>query len=201
MWELDHKESWWPKNWCFQIMMLQKTLENRLNCKEIKPVSPKGNQPWIFIGKTDAEAPILWPPDVKSQLILKDPVAGKDWRQKEKGAAEGEMVGWHHRLDGHEVEHSGRQCVLQSVGLQRVGHEFVIEQQRQCSSVLDDSSGKDFTFTLCYLRVWSLENKLSSLCFVLNICLIFPLVAFSWRQYPCFSEHSCHFWLLIQYLL
>ena len=117
------------------------------------------------------------------------------------------MVGWHHRLDGHELEHSGRQWrteesgVLQSVGLQRVGYEFVIEQQRQCSSVLDDSSGKDFTFTLCYLRVWSLETKLGSLCFVLNICLIFPLVAFSWRQYPCCSEHSCHFWLLIQYLL
>ena len=87
MWELDHKEGWAPKNWCFQTTVLEKALESSFNCKEIKQVNPKGNQPWIFTGRTDAEveAPILWPPDVKSQLIGKDPDAGKDWRQKEKG--------------------------------------------------------------------------------------------------------------------
>ena len=106
MWELDHKESWAPKNWCFGTVVLEKTPECPLDCKEIQPVSPKGNQSWIFIERTDAEAeaPILWPPDVKSQLIWKDPDAGKDWGQEEKGATEGEIVGWHHRLDGHEFE-------------------------------------------------------------------------------------------------
>ena len=106
MWELDHKEGWAPKNWCFQIMVLEKTLKSPLDCKEIKPVHPKGNQPWIFTGRTDAkaEAPTLWPPDVKSRLIGKDPDAGKDWGQEEKGTAEDEMVGWHHWLNGHEFE-------------------------------------------------------------------------------------------------
>ena len=102
MWVLDHKESWAPKNWCFQTVVLEKTLETPLDCKEIKPVNPKGNQPWIFIRRTDAEAPILWPPDVKSWLIEKDPDAGKDWGQEEKGTTEDEMVGWHHWLDGYE---------------------------------------------------------------------------------------------------
>ena len=98
IWELDHKEGWTPKNWCFWSVMLEKTLESPLDCKEIKPLSPKGNQFWIFIGRTDAEAeaPILWPPDVKSQLIWKDRDAGKDWRQEEKGTIEAEMAGWHH---------------------------------------------------------------------------------------------------------
>ena len=88
MWELDHKEGWAPANWCFQTVVLEKTLESPLDCKEIKPANPKGNQPWIFIGRTDAEIPVLWPPDVKSRLIGKDPDVGKDWRQKEKGVAE-----------------------------------------------------------------------------------------------------------------
>ena len=92
MWELDHKDGWGPKNWCFQIVVLEKTLESPLDCKEIKPVKPKGDQPWIFIGRTNAEAPIIWPPDAKSWLIGKDPDAGKDWGQKEKGVAEDEMV-------------------------------------------------------------------------------------------------------------
>ena len=102
MWELDYKESWAPKNWCFWSVVL----EGPLDCKEIQPVSPKGNPPWIFIGSTDAEAeaPILWLPDVKSWLIGKDPDNGKDWRQEEKGTTEDEMVGWHHQLDGHEFE-------------------------------------------------------------------------------------------------
>ena len=104
MWELDHKESWAPKNWCFWTVVLEKTLESPLDCKEIKPVHPKGNQSWIVIGRTDAEAPILWPPDVKTWLIRKDPDAGKDWRQEEKGMTEDEMVGWLHWLNEHKFE-------------------------------------------------------------------------------------------------
>ena len=105
MWELNYKESWAPKNWCFWTVVLEKTLESPLDCK-IKPVNPKGNQSWMFTGRTDVEAetPILWPPDVKNWLIWKDPDAGKDWRQEEKGTTEDEMVGWHHWLDGHEFE-------------------------------------------------------------------------------------------------
>ena len=108
MWELDYKESWVPKNLCFWIVVLEKTLESPLDFKEIKPVNPKGNQSWIFIGRTDAEAEtlILWPPDVKSWLIWKDPDAGKDWGQEEKGKTEDEMVGWHHWLKRHEFEQS-----------------------------------------------------------------------------------------------
>ena len=105
MWELNYKESWVLKNWCFWTVMLEKTLENPLNSKEIQPVHPRGNQSWIFIGRTDVEAktPILWPPDAKNWLIGKVPDAGKDWR-REKGTMEDEMVGWHHRLNGHEFE-------------------------------------------------------------------------------------------------
>ena len=104
IWELDHKEGWMPNNWCFQTVVLEKTRESPLDIKEIKPVNTKGNQPWIFIGRTDAkaEAPILWPPDVKSQLIGKDPDVRKDWGQGEKGTTEGKMVGWHHQFNGHE---------------------------------------------------------------------------------------------------
>ena len=103
---VDHKESWVPKNWCFWTVVLEKTLESPLDCKEIKPVNPKGNQSWIFIGRTDGEAetPILWPSDAKNWLIGKDPDAGKDWRQEEKGMTEDETVGCHHRLNGHESE-------------------------------------------------------------------------------------------------
>ena len=106
MWKMDHWEGWAPKNWCFWTVVLEKTLESPLDCREIKPVNPKGNQSWIFIGRSDAEAgaPILWSPDAKSRLIRKDPNAGKDWRQEEKGMTEDEMVGWHHWLDGHEFE-------------------------------------------------------------------------------------------------
>ena len=105
MWDLDHKESWVP-NWCFWTMVLEKTLESLLDSKEIQPVYPRGNQSWIFIGRMDAEAeaPILWPPDSKSWLIRKDPDAGKDWRQEEKGTTEDKMVGWYHWLNGHEFE-------------------------------------------------------------------------------------------------
>ena len=103
MWELDCKESWAPKNGYFWTAMLEKTLESPLDCKEIQLVHPKGDRSWVFIGRTDVEAeiPVLWPPDVKSWLIGKDPDAGKDWGQEEKGMTEDEMVGWHHRLNGH----------------------------------------------------------------------------------------------------
>ena len=104
MWEQDPKECWAPKNWCFQTVMLEKTLESPFDCREIKSVNPKGNQPWIFTGRTDAEAPVLWPSDGKSQFIGKDPDAGKDWGQEEKGATEVKMVGWHHQLNGQSFD-------------------------------------------------------------------------------------------------
>ena len=131
MWELDYKESWVPKNWCIWTVVLEKTLENPLDCKEIKPVNPKGNQSWIFIGGTDAEAevPILQPPDVKSRLIGKDPDAGKDWRQEEKGTTEdGWMASptlwtWVWSSSGRWWR-TGKPGVLQSVGSQRVGQDW-----------------------------------------------------------------------------
>ena len=104
MWELDYTESWAPKNWCFWTVVLENTLESPLDCKEIQLVHPKGDQSWEFIGRIDAKAetPILWPPHVKSWLIWKDPDAGKDWGQEEKGTTENEKVGWHHWLNGRE---------------------------------------------------------------------------------------------------
>ena len=106
MWELDYKESWVSKNWCFWTVLLEKTLESPLDCKEIQPVHLNGDQSWVFIGRTDVEAetPILWPPDEKNWLIWKDPDAGKDWRQEEKGMTEDKMVGWYHRLNGDELK-------------------------------------------------------------------------------------------------
>ena len=105
-WELDYKESWVLKNWCFWTVMLEKTLESPLDCKEIQPVLSEGDQPLDYFGRNDAETetPVLWPPHAKSWLIGKDPDAGEDWRQEEKGMTEDEMVGWHHWLDGHESE-------------------------------------------------------------------------------------------------
>ena len=123
IWELDHKDGWVLKNWCFQVVVLEETLESPLDSKEIKSVNPKGNQPWIFTGRTDAEVPILWPPDVKHLLIGKDSDAGKDWRQKEKGATQEEMVGCHYWLSGHECEQTlgdsegqGSLAVMQFMG-------------------------------------------------------------------------------------
>ena len=106
MWELDCEESWVPKNWCFWTVVLEKTLASPLDCKEIQPVHPKGDQSWVFIERTnvEAETPTLWPPDAKSWLIGKDPDAGKDWGQVEKGMTEKEMAGWHHWLDGRESQ-------------------------------------------------------------------------------------------------
>ena len=132
MWELDDKESWVPKNWYFWTVVLEKTLESLLHCKEIKPVNPKWNQSWIFIGRTDAEAepPTLWPPEVKNWLIGKDPDAGKDWKQEEKKMTEDEMIGWHDRLDGCEFEQApgvgdrwGGLACCHSWG-HRVGHDW-----------------------------------------------------------------------------
>ena len=130
------KEGWALKNGCFWTVVLEKTLESPLDSKVIKPVNPKGNQPWIFMRRTDAQAetPILWPSDVNSQLTGKDPDAGKEWRQEEKEVTEDEMVGWHHQLNGHEFEQTpgdwmtGKPGVLQSTGVQRVGHNWVSEQ-------------------------------------------------------------------------
>ena len=137
MWELDYKASWAPKNWCFWTVVLVKTLENPLDCKEIQPVHPKGDQSWVFIGRSDieAETPILWPLDGKNWLIWKDPDAGKDWGQEEKGTTEDEMVGWHHRLNGHEfgwalgidVGQGGLACCSSWGHEQRVGHDWVTE--------------------------------------------------------------------------
>ena len=138
MWELDPKEGWAP-NWCLQVVVLEKSLESPLDSKEIKPVNLKGNQPWIFIETTDAEAetPALWPPDANSWLIGNDPDAGKGWRQEEKGTTEDEMVGWHHQLNGHEWTNSmrwsrtGKPGMLHSTGSQRFGHDWVSEQQHE----------------------------------------------------------------------
>ena len=104
MWEWDQKEGWALKNWCFWNVVLENTLESSLNCKVIQPVHPKGDQSWIFIGRTDAEAPVLWPRDAKSWLIGKDPDAGKNWRQEEKGMTEDKMFGWLHWLSGHKFK-------------------------------------------------------------------------------------------------
>ena len=126
MWELDHKKVWAWKNWCLQIVVLEKILESPLDSREIKPVSLKGNKPWILIERNDseAEAPVFWPPDVNSQLIGKVPDAGKDWGQREKRASEDEMTGWHHQCNGHELGQTledgeeQRPGVLQSMGSQ-----------------------------------------------------------------------------------
>ena len=109
VWQLDRKEGWAPKTWCFWTMVLEKTLESPLDYKT-KPVNPKGNQPWIFIDRTKAESPLLWPPDAKSRLTGKDPDAGKDWGQVEKGMTEDKMVGWYHHFSGHEFEQTSGDC-------------------------------------------------------------------------------------------
>ena len=134
MWELDHIEGWVPKNWCFWTVVLEKILESSLDCKEINPVNLKGNRSWIFIERTDTEAPTLWPPDAKNWFIGKDRDAGKDWRQEEKGTTEDEMVGWHHWLSGHGFEQApgdgeGRGRLV-FMGLQRVGYDWATEQQK-----------------------------------------------------------------------
>ena len=132
------EEGWASKNWCFQTVVLEKALESPLDSKEIKPVNPKGNQSLIFIGRTDAEAkaPVLWPPDVKSQLLWKEPDAGKDWGQEEKGTTEDEMVGWHHWLSGHDLSKlremvKDREAWCAAVDGVRVRHNLETEQQQR----------------------------------------------------------------------
>ena len=153
MWELDHKESWVSKNWYFWTVVLEKTLESPLDCKEMQPVHPKGNQSWIFIGRTDAkvEAPILCPPDAKNWLIGKDPDAVKDWRREEKGMTEDEMVGWHHRLIGYEFEQApgvddgqGSLACCSPWG-HKVGHDWVTEL---------DWTDEVSIIIPCYIMVW-----------------------------------------------
>ena len=132
---MDYKENWTPKNWCFWTVGLERTLESPLDCKEIQPVHPKGNQSWIFIARTDAEAetPILWLPDLKNWLIWKDPDAGKDWRGEEKGTTKDEMVGWHYWLwrwvwaSSRSWWWTGKPDLVQSIGLQRVRHDWATE--------------------------------------------------------------------------
>ena len=140
MWDLDYKESWALKNWCFWTVVLEKTLESPLDCKEIQPVNPKGNQSWVFVGRThtEAEAPILWPPNVKSQIIRKDPDAGKDWSQDKKRMTEDEMVGWPSPsqqtwvwASSRKWWRTGKPGVLQSMVSQRVGHDWETEQLQQ----------------------------------------------------------------------
>ena len=147
MWELDREESWVPKNWCFWTVVLEKTLDSPLDSKEIKPVNPRGNQPWVFIVRTDAEAEvsILWPPDAKSQLIRKDPDAGKDWRQ-EKGMTEDDMIGWLHQFNAQEFDQTpgdgqgqgSLACsgMLLSRGSQRAWHDWATEQQLEAAILI-----------------------------------------------------------------
>ena len=134
MWELDCEESWAQKSWCFWTVVLEKTLDSPLDCKEIQPVHPKGDQSWVFFGRTDAEAetPILWPPHMKSWLIGKDSDAGRDWGQEEKGTTEDEMAGWHFQLDAHEFGWTlgvgdGQGGLACCDSWQRVGHDWVTE--------------------------------------------------------------------------
>ena len=136
MWELDYKESWAPKNWCFWTVVLEKTLESPLDCKEMQSVNPKGNQSWIFIGRIDAqvEAPVLCPPDVKNQLIGKSPDAGKEWRQDEKKTTEDEMVEWHHLLDGHSLSR------LQEFVMDREAWAAAVHGVAKCWTRLSDWS-------------------------------------------------------------
>ena len=144
MWELDYKESWVLKNWCFWTVVLEKTLESPLDCKEIQPVHPKGNQSWIFIGRTDGEAetPMLWLPDEKNRLIGKDPDAGKDWRWEERGTtgSDGWMASptwctwvW---VNSGSWWWTGRPGMLQSMGSQRAGHDWATELKCRANTIL-----------------------------------------------------------------
>ena len=155
MGQLDHKEGWVPKNWCFQTVVLEKTLKHPLDSTEFKPVRPKGNQPWIFIEKTgvEAEASILWPPDVKSWLIGKDPDDGRDWGQEEKGTTEDEMAGWHHWLDGHELGE------LRELVMDRDSWCAVIHGVTKSRTRLSDWTELNWTDQLPICFVTSSENQ------------------------------------------
>ena len=150
MWELDHKECWALKDWCFQIVVLEKTFESPLDSKEIQPVHPKGNQPWIFIGRTNAEAPILWPPDVKSQFVGKDSGAGKNWGQEEKRATEDDIVGWHYQLNGHEFEQTPGDREQGSL----VCYSPWGNEKLDLSEQLNNNNKKKFNKPFCRMTTW-----------------------------------------------
>ena len=186
---MEHKEGWVLKNWCFQTVILEETLESPLDCKEIKQVSPKGNQPWIFIGRTDAEAPILWPPEAKSQRMGKDPDAGKEWGQEEKGTTEDEMVGWHHRVNGHGFEQTlgdGEGQGSLACRSQRVWHDWATEQQQaehlqgtQCYDGVQSAS--DLTQgAWILLQHWHLRIRSSWPCQESLWLSVFPLCWGGW---------------------
>ena len=187
IWELYCKESLAPKNWCFWTVVLEKTLESPLDCKEIQPVHPKGYQSWVFIGRTDAEAetPILWPPDMKNWLIWKDPDDGKDWRWEEKGTTEDAMFGWHHQLNRHEFEQGlgagegqgGLACC--SPWGHKVGHNWVSELNRT------DQVFKAESFLLVPVLVWV---KLTAAA-VGRGCRLFGWLFEISRQGLCLSPH------------
>ena len=163
MWDLDHREVRVLKNWYFQTVVLEKTLERPLDCKEVKPVNPKGNQPWILIERINAEVetPIIWPLDVKSQLIGKDPDAGKDWGQEEKGMTEDEIVGWHHWFNGHELGQTLRGdegqggLVCCSLWSQRGRHNWATEQQQVLSIIICRWAFPERTVFSNWLQRWS----------------------------------------------
>ena len=170
MWELDYKEGWALKNWCFGIV--EKTLERPLDFKEIQPVHPKGDQSWLFIGRTAAEAetPMLWPPDAKSWLIRKDPDAGKDWGREEKGTTEDEMIGWHHWLDGHEFDQApgagdgqgGLVCC--SPWGRRVGHGWTTELTELMAESLCCSPETITTLFIDYTLIQNKKLKDKTIC-------------------------------------
>ena len=180
VWDLDYKGRWTLTNWCFGTVVLEKTLETPLDCKEIQLVHPKGNQSWIFIGRTDAEAetPILWPQDVKKWLIWEDPDTGKDWRQEKKGMTEDVMVGWHHRLDGHKFEKT------LGVGNGQGGLACCSSCNREESDMSERLNWTDWepTFTL------RIPARLSFPCFTLTLgffgfffCLLYFVLLQSWQ--------------------
>ena len=188
MWGLAYKESWAPKNWCLWTVVLEKILESPLDCKEIQPVHPKGDQSWVFIGRTGAEAetPILWQPDVKSWLIWKDPDAGKDWRQEEKGTTEDEMVRWHHWLNGHESgcwDNSGswwwtrRPGRLWFMGSQSVRHNWATELNWTIPGTIF------CLIFLNYAKVWSKGLNFDS---VVLVCPLFPIAFWNSKKYQPF---------------
>ena len=170
IWELNCKEGWPLKNWCFWTVVLEKTLENPLDGEEIKSVNLKRNQPWRFIRRMDAEAPIFWPPDVKSQFIRKDTDAWEDWRQEEKEATENKRVGWHPTQWTWVWASSGRWWrrgkpgVLQSMGSQRLRHDWVAEQQQQPIYTVLYSGFTIFPCCCCFSHVWLFETPWTVAC-------------------------------------
>ena len=169
MWELDSNESWVPKNQCFWTVVLEKTIESPLDCKEIQPVHPKGDRSWIIIGRTDAEAetPILWLPNAKSWLIWKDSDAGKDWRQEEKGMTEDEIVGWHHWLNGHEFEQA---------------RELVMDREARCAGVHGVAKSQTWLSDWTELTVQKDSHTLSCLIHTTQIGgrSYFPSILYRW---------------------